>query len=385
MVLNGLKWRLLLFLEAIIQKLKGDFVILLNQKRVLAAIAALLVLILLAGCTSSKSAEETLQDALKKSSQITSYSMKGSLQISDLKLPETADDEGYASMASGFLSNAELSWTGGYRKDPMLAEINLQINIKGDLAMTITVPIVMNKEKLWVKVPNIPMLGLPAEIVGKYIEVDLKKLAEQEGQDIQSLDIGTTQKLVSDVSAIVFKHIDEDTYLKDVSAKDAGITTDGIDKVVQTHVTKDQVEPLIQTITNDIGPEVIDLLSKNEEYRKMLKIEQSDLDEAKKSLAESKDNDISKDLEEFKKSVQTLDILSNIGIDGKGYASYTDAKIAFAGTEADQTTSGTIKIVQELTDINGDVKLSGEPKAEEVLTDDQLSQLGLPGLGGGSL
>ncbi|MDG0808996.1 hypothetical protein [Cohnella rhizosphaerae] len=357
----------------------------LNHKRVLAAIAALLVLILLAGCTGSKSASETLQDALKKSSQIDSYSMKGSLQVSDLKLPETADDEGYASMASGFLSNAELSWTGGYRKDPMLAEINLQINIKGDLAMTFTVPIVMNKEKLWVKVPNIPMLGLPAEIVGKYIEVDLKKLAEQEGQDIQSLDIGTTQKLLNDVSAIVFKHIDEDTYLKDVSAKDAGITTDGIDKVVQTHVTKDQVEPLIQTITNDIGPEVIDLLSKNEAYRKMLKLEQSDLDEAKKSLAESKDNDISKDLEEFKKSVQTLDILSNIGIDGKGYASYTDAKIAFAGTEDGQTTSGTLKIVQELTDINGDVKLSGEPKAEDVLTEDQLSQLGLPGLGGGSL
>ncbi|MFD2328861.1 hypothetical protein ACFSR7_06325 [Cohnella sp. GCM10020058] len=357
----------------------------LNQKRVLAAIAALLVLILLAGCTGSKSAQETLQDALKKSSQITSYSMKGSLQISDLKLPESADDEGYASMAGGFLSNAQLSWTGGYRKDPMLAEINLQIEIKGDLAMTITVPILMSKEKLWVKVPNIPMLGLPAEIVGKYIEVDLKKLAEQEGQDIQSLDIGTTQKLLNDVSAIVFKHIDEDTYLKDVSAKDAGITTDGIDKVVQTHVTKDQVEPLIQTITNDIGPEVIDLLSKNEAYRKMLKIEQSDLDEAKKSLAETKENDISKDLEEFKKSVQTLDILSNIGINGKGYASYTDAKIAFAGTEDGQSASGTIKIVQELTDINGDVKLSGEPKAEDVLTDDQLSQLGLPGLGGGSL
>ncbi|SFB60204.1 hypothetical protein SAMN05216312_11698 [Cohnella sp. OV330] len=357
----------------------------LNQKRVLAAVAALLVLILLAGCTGSKSAEETLQDALKKSSQIDSYSMKGSLQISDLKLPESADDGGYTSMASSFLSNAELSWTGGYRKDPMLAEINLQVAIKGDLAMTVTVPILMNKEKLWVKVPNIPMLGLPAEIVGKYIEVDLKKLAEQQGEDLQSLDIGTTQKLVNDVSAIVFKHIDEDTYLKDVSAKDAGITADGVDKVVQTHVTKDQVEPLIQTVVNDIAPEVIDLLSKNEEYRKLLKIEQSDLDEAKKSLAESKDNDISKDLEEFKKSVQTLDILSNIGIDGKGYASYTDAKIAFAGSEEGQSASGTIKVVQELTDINGDVKLSGEPKAEDVLTEDQLSQLGLPGLGGGSL
>lgn len=364
---------------------KGAFVILLNQKRVLAAVAALLVLILLAGCTGSKSTEETLQDALKKSSQITSYSMKGSLQISDLKLPETADDGGYASVAGGFLNNAQLSWTGGYRKDPMLAEINLQVEIKGDLSITFTVPILMNKEKLWVKVPNIPMLGLPAEIVGKYIEVDLKKLAEQQGEDIQSLDIGTTQKLVNDVSAIVFKHVDEDTYLKDVSAKDAGITADGIDKVVQTHVTKDQVEPLIQTVVNDIAPEVIDLLSKNEEYRKLLKIEQSDLDEAKKSLAESKNNDISKDLEEFKKSVQTLDILSNIGIDGKGYASYTDAKIAFAGSEEGQSASGTIKVVQELTDINGDVKLSGEPKAEDVLTEDQLSQLGLPGLGGGSL
>lgn len=367
-------------------ELKGAFVILFTSKRLLAAVAALLVLILLAGCTGSKSTEETLQDALKKSSQINSYSMKGSLQISDLKLPETADDvDGYASMASGFLSNAELSWTGGYRKDPMLAEINLQINIKGDLAMTITVPIVMNKEKLWVKVPNIPMLGLPEEIVGKYIEVDLKKLAEQEGQDIQSLDIGTTQKLVNDVSAIVFKHIDEETYLKDVSSKDAGITADGVDKVVQMHVTKDQVEPLIQTVVNEIAPEVIDLLSKNEEYRKMLKIEQSDLDEAKKGLAEAKDNDISKDLEEFKKSVQTLDILSNIGINGKGYVSYSDAKIAFAGSEDGQSASGTLKVVQELTDINGDVKLSGEPKAEDVLTEDQLSQLGLPGLSGGSL
>lgn len=364
---------------------KGAFVILFTSKRLLAAVAALLVLILLAGCTGSKSTEETLQDALKKSSQINSYSMKGSLQISDLKLPETADDGGYTSMVGGILSNAELSWTGGYRKDPMLAEINLQVAIKGDLAMTVTVPILMNKEKMWVKVPNIPMLGLPAEIVGKYIEVDLKKLAEQQGQEIQSLDIGTTQKLVNDVSAIVFKHIDEETYLKDVSAKDAGITADGVDKVVQTHVTKDQVEPLIQTVVNEIAPEVIDLLSKNEEYRKMLKIEQSDLDEAKKSLAEAKDNDISKDLEEFKKSVQTLDILSNIGINGKGYVSYSDAKIAFAGSEDGQSASGTVKIVQELTDINGDVKLSGEPKAEDVLTEDQLSQLGLPGLSGGSL
>ncbi len=364
---------------------KGAFVILFTSKRLLAVVAALLVLILVAGCTGSKSTEETLQDALKKSSQINSYSMKGSLQISDLKLPETADDGGYTSMVGGFLSNAELSWTGGYRKDPMLAEINLQVAIKGDLAMTVTVPILMNKEKMWVKVPNIPMLGLPAEIVGKYIEVDLKKLAEQQGQEIQSLDIGTTQKLVNDVSAIVFKHIDEETYLKDVSAKDAGITADGVDKVVQTHVTKDQVEPLIQTVVNEIAPEVIDLLSKNEEYRKMLKIEQSDLDEAKKSLAESKDNDISKDLEEFKKSVQTLDILSNIGINGKGYVSYSDAKIAFAGSEDGQSASGTVKIVQELTDINGDVKLSGEPKAEDVLTEDQLSQLGLPGVGGGSL
>lgn len=346
-------------------------------------LATLLVMILLAGCSSSKSPEETLQDALKKSSQMTSYSMKGSLQLSDLKLPASAAEGDTTSMVSSMLSTAEISWTGGYRKDPMLAEVNLQIAIKGDLAMTITVPIIMNDQKLWVKVPNIPMLGLPAEIVGKYIEVDLKKLAEQQGEQMPKLDIGTTQKLVNDVSAIVFKHIDEDTYLKDVSAKDAGIASDGVQQVVQTHVTKDQVEPLIKTVVNDIAPEVIDLLSKNEEYRKLLKIEQSDLDKAKKDLSESKDGEISKNLEEFKKGVQTLDILSNIGIDGKGYVSYSDAKITFAGQDAGQSASGSVKVVQELTDINGDVKLSGEPKAEEVLTEDQLNQLGLSALGGG--
>lgn len=354
-----------------------------KHNRLAAALAAVLILILLAGCSSTKSPEETLQDALKKSSQMTSYSMKGSLQLSDLKLPESADDDGYTGMVSSMLSTAEISWTGGYRKDPMLAEINLQVAIKGDLAMTITVPIIMSEEKIWIKVPNIPMLGLPEDIVGKYIELDPKKLAEQQGEEMPKLDVGTTQKLMNDVSSILFKHIDEKTYLKDVAVKDAGISSEDVKKVVQMHVTKDQVEPLIQTIVNDIAPEVIDLISKNEEYRKLLKLEQSDLDEAKKSLAETKDSELSKDLEEFKKDVQTLDMTANIGIDGKGYASYTDAKVTFAGAEDGQAASGSIKVVQELTDINGDVKLSGKPKDEEIVTEDQLNQLGMPALGGG--
>ncbi|MBB6670189.1 hypothetical protein [Cohnella nanjingensis] len=359
----------------------------LKRKNWLVALTALMMLVLvLSGCSGSKSPQDTLQGAIKKSSDIKSYSMKGSLKVADLKLPEAVTADPDSSMALGILQNAELSWTGAYRKDPMLMEINLQIAIKGDLAMTFSLPIIMNEQKMWIKVPNIPIfgqMGLPEDIVGKFIEIDMKKLAEQQGTEMPAMDIGQSQKLVNDLSAIVFKHIDEKTYLSKVSAKDAGIPDESkIKDVIQLHVTKDQVEPFIQTVVTKIAPEVIDLLSKNEEYRKMLQLKQEDLDKAKQELDKTKDEDLAKSMEDFKKDVKSLDIVVNTGVNGDGYASYSDATIKAEIDDNGQTGSGTLKVVSEMTDINGDVKLMGEPKPEEIVPMDQLNQLGLDSLGG---
>lgn len=349
----------------------------LKRKSIAAVVAVLLSIVLvLSGCSQSKSPKDQLTAAMEKSADIKSYELNGSLKIEDLKLPDEAmQEEGTAQML-GLLTGAELSWTGAYQADPMLVELNMKVSISGDLAMSFNLPIIMNQEKMWIKVPNIPMLGLPESVTGKFVEFDMKKLAEQEGTEWPgAADMATTTKLANDLSGIFFKHIDEKTYLSEVKAKDAGIADDkGLKSIVQVHVTKDQVEPLVNTILKDIAPEVIDLLAGNADYQKLLEVKPADLDDAKKQLADVKDQDVKDALAEFNDSVKSMDVTANLGINKAGYASYTDLTLKGEVTDQDQTGSGTIKVVSEMTNINGDVKFEfGEPKAEDVLTEDQLN------------
>ncbi|WP_027092841.1 hypothetical protein [Cohnella thermotolerans] len=364
-------------------------------KSVVAVLSLFLSLaLILAGCSESKSPKDSLQAALEKSADMKSYGLSGSLKIQDLKLPEEVLQEEGAAGAIGMLQNAELSWTGAYRADPMLIELKLKISVSGDLAMSFQVPMIMNQEKMWIQVPNIPMLGLPEDVTGKFVEFDLKKLAEEQGTEWPStIDIGSSVKLTNDVYGIAFKHLDEKTYLSEPKAKDAGIPEDKkLKRVVQLHVTRDQVEPFVNTLIKDIAPEVIDLLANNEEYRNLLQVKPEDLDEAKKQLSETKDQEIKDALAEFNKTVKSMDAVVNFGIDDQGYASYSDITLKGEIEDNGQSGSGTIKVVSELTDINGDVKFEfGEPKAEQIIPEDQLNDLlggmfaGADGLGDESL
>ncbi|MBB6694459.1 hypothetical protein H7B90_23985 [Cohnella xylanilytica] len=358
-----------------------------RSKSLLSVLSLFLTLaLILSACSGgSKSPKDALQSAMEKSAEIKSYGLNGSLKIQDLKLPPEVMAEEGAAGALGLLQNAELSWTGAYRADPMLVELNMKVTISGDLAMSFQLPMVMTQEKMWIKVPNIPMLGLPEEVVGKFVEFDLKKLAEEQGTEWPAdFNVGNTVKLSNDIYGIVFKHVDEKTYLSKPKAKDAGIPEDKkLKDIVQLHVTKDQVEPFVTTVVKNIAPEVIDLLSKNEEYRKMLQLEQSDLDDAKKELAEVKDQDIKDGLADFNKEVKSLDTTVNIGINDKGFASYTDMTLKAEIESEGQTGSGTIKVVSEMTDINGDPKFEyAEPKGDDVISMDKLNEI-MGGMFGG--
>ncbi|MBB6733996.1 hypothetical protein [Cohnella zeiphila] len=357
-----------------------------NGKSLAAVLSILMTLVLvLTGCSSSDSPKDSLQKAMEKSADIHSYELSGSLKLADLKLPEEVMQEEGAAGALGFLTNTEISWTGAYQADPMLMELTMKISISGDLAMSFQIPIIMNKEKMWIKIPNIPMLGLPEDMVGKFIELDLKQMAEDQGAEWPgNADVGNMTKLANDVYAIVFKHVDEKTYLSNPKPEDAGVPKDKAKSVVQLHMTKDQVEPFVNTLVKDIAPEVIDLLAKNEQYRNMLQLKPEDLDEAKKQLSETGDQDIKDAMAEFDKSVKELDVTANIGIDKDGYASYDDLTVKANIEDNGQSGSGTLKIVTEMSNINGDVKFeNGEPKADQILSEDQLNQA-LGGFFGGA-
>lgn len=344
----------------------------------------LTVAIVLSGCTKDKSPKEALQSSMSKSSEMKSYNFKGSLKFEDFNFPQQDMSASQAAAVINTLKSAELSWTGAYRVDPMLMEINLQLALKGDLAVTFNVPIVMNSQKIWVKIPNIPMLPIPQDVVGKFVEFDLKKLAEQSGKTMPSMDVSKSQKLLNDVMAIVFKNVEEKDYLTAIKVKDAGLPADVVaNQVVQFHMDKSQIEPFVNTVIDKIAPEVIDLLSKNEEYKNLLQLKQQDLDNAKKALGDVKGKQLTDGMAQMKKELKSFDIKANIGLDKNEYPVYTDATIKAAIESANLTGSLGIKVVSQMTGINSEVKFEiGEPKGADVITMDEL-QKKLGGMFGG--
>ncbi|WP_027086642.1 hypothetical protein [Cohnella panacarvi] len=357
----------------------------LTKKLGYSVVALLLaVALVLSGCTKDKSPKDALQASLSTNSELSSYSFKGSMKFEEfnLNLAEMTEED---TTTMNMFKNAEVSWSGAYQKDPMLSEVELKLELKGDLAINFQIPIIATDKKLWVKVPNIAMLPIPEEMVGKYLELDLEQLAEQTGQEIPTLDPKQSQKFVEDLMNIVFKHLNADEYLSSVKAKDAGIPSDvDAKQVVQIHVKKAQIEPFLTTVVEKIAPEVLDLIANNKDYLDMTGMTKEDIDAAKEGLKSADSTTIKEGVAEMNKVVKNLDIVANVGIDKKDYPVYTDASVKAAFDSEGNTGSFAIKVVSQLGDVNEKVEFKyGQPKAEEIVSfEEAFGELG--GLLGGA-
>lgn len=185
----------------------------------------------------------------------------------------------------------------------MHTEMTMTLNLKGDVAMAVNVPFVMTEEKMYVKVPSIPMVPLPETIVGKYIELDLKELAEQGGTEWnpEAMDTQKAQQLSNEVVSTVLGEYDEEKYFNDVKPEDAALP-EGVkaEQVIQFEVTNDNVKEALTILVNNALPKIIDILGK-EEYKGMLQIDDADLANVKTELQSSESR------AEFDKNVAELD------------------------------------------------------------------------------
>ena len=354
-----------------------------KAKRWYAALALLLAAVLAAaGCSGggskSKSPQEILQESIAKSAEIKSYQFTGSLKVEELSVGGSAAEPGM-DMVLNMLKGAELSWSGVYQAEPMHTELDLAVALKGDMAITLNIPLVMTQDKMWIKVPSIPFFPLPDDIAGKkFLEIDMNAMAETAGQPVPMVDPAKSQQFANDVMNVIFANIDGEQYLTSVKPEDAGVPDDaGVKQVIRFTVDKDQAESFVRMAVEKILPALFDLFANNAEYREMMGLTPEDIEEAKQGLEAFGAEDLDAGLAEFQKAVKTLDLAANLGIDESGYLVYNDVRMAAQFDAEGSAVKLVLKLVSQSKDINKEVTLQHPNGPADVITMEELqSRLG---------
>ncbi len=296
-------------------------------------IALLLLTMLVAGCTNSTPPKAALQQAMVKTMEADSYKLSMNIQLDELELPAVPEAEASGlpiSSLTGMFQDATIKVDAIYAKDPMRVDMNMEFVLPGMMEMKLAVPMIMTKDILYVKPPEIPMLPLPEETKGKFVAIDLKELAEQQGAEL-NIDPAAQQKLAQDLSKAVLDNFDEKTYFSEVKAADAGLP-EGVkaDQIVKFAITEENYPQTVETIVNDVLPKVMDILLANEAYLTALQVDKADLEAAKADWETNKTellNFLQNDLK-----VNALEVTGAIKDD---YMVYQSGKVGLEVTDAE--------------------------------------------------
>lgn len=352
-----------------------------NKKFAAIVLTLLLAMtVVLSGCNSKQNPKEAMQSSVGNAMKMTSYEMKSKVVIEELNItaPDLVDDASMGAVMS-MLKNAELTVDGVYQADPMQTELTVGLNLKGDMAMTFTIPMVMTKEKLYIKVPSIPFLPIPENVVNKYVEVDLKELAAEEGTsfNLDALNPEKTQKLTNELSNALFAEYDEAKYFKDIKVKDANLP-EGVEakQVAQFAVTNDNVKEAITILIDKVMPNILNIISKDE-YRETLGLTTEDIQEAKDQLNSTNKDEFNKSLEELQSHLKINAFHMNTAVDKKDFPTYQDfvMNIEVNDAETKQDVKLAMKGSSQYSKINEKQTFKiGIPAGDDVLTMEQFQQ-----------
>lgn len=341
-----------------------------------AVIFLAVILVIIAGCSSAKPPKEALQSAMLKIGQANSYSIKMTLGLNELEIPPSITEQSSAAQTAamaGLLKDATITVDAIYQKNPMRTDMNMEIVLPGDMEMKLKIPMIMTEDTLYVKVPEIPMLPLPGTITGKYIKIDLKELAAQQGSS--DINLEAQQKLGKDLGQVLLKHFDEKTYFSDIKAADAGLPADlKADQVIVFEINEGNYAKTVETVINKVIPEIIDVLLKNEDSLKAMQLGKSDVEKWKTELDMNK-AEMLKTLQNDVK-IMTLKITGAIS---DGYLVYQDSKVNVEATDKDsgQKMKLGLDVNAIYSDINKKMEFPEIP-SDAITLDEIMKQFQLP-------
>lgn len=345
---------------------------------VLVLAMVLLLTVALVGCSKKLELKEAVTNGTANVAKLTSYELKAQFKIKDLSISSASLPAIQSAVITSTLKNADITLDGVYQKEPFQTEMTLGIHLKGNYSTPYSIPIVITKDKLYVKLPNLPLNRIPKEAVGKFLEIDRKQLAEQSGSKFnpEILDPAQFQKLLSEVINALLSDYDQDTYLFDIDLKDAKLPQ-GVEakQVVQFKVTNDNVKQAADTFITRALPKAIDVISKDE-YSNIFKVNKEKLAEAKKDL-QSNTSEVSKKLNEWKNylTVKQFDINTALNKDNIPVYQDLNANVELNNPSTKDNVKLSVTGYLQYSKINEKATFKvGIPTGDQVLTIEQLQQ-----------
>ncbi|TCM89678.1 hypothetical protein EV294_112143 [Paenibacillus sp. BK033] len=343
----------------------------------MAYVALIAVLLVIAGCSSGDAPpKQAFQDAMKNMEKLDSYSAKMSLGIDNLELPASTGQNGIdmTSVITGMMKGAKLDIKMVYAKESKRTDMELNLQLSG---ATITIPMIMTGEKLFMKLPALPMLQLPESAANKFVELDLKELAQQQGTAATTLDAAAQQQLVRELGAVVLKHFDEKTYFSSVKAKDAGVPEDvKAEQVVRFKLDESNYKSSVETIVNEMVPELLTVIASNESYLQALQKSKEDVEKMKTDWEADKTAKI----DYLNQNVKVNELSVTGAINEDKMLAYQAGKVNVELTDKDTGGTTKVNVHYDMTysDLNGNPKFLYEVPTDAVKFEDLMKQMQLP-------
>ncbi|MBH5320500.1 hypothetical protein I6N90_22155 [Paenibacillus sp. GSMTC-2017] len=337
-----------------------------------ALIVMMITAVVISGCSGATPPKQALQAAILKTMDAESYKLSTTIQINELDLPVATEAKGFSiGSFAGILKDATIKVDAHYSKKSVRTDMNAEIVLPGMMDMKLTVPMIMQENLLYVKLPVLPLLQLPESVVGKYVVVDLDKLATDQGTNSPA-SFAELQKFIKEFSVAGLKHFDEKTYFSKVKAADAQLIEGlKVDQVVTFAINDKNYAGTVELLVNKVLPELLDIVLANEASHQVLQVEKAELEKLKADWDTDKTellNVLQNDLK-----IHTLELTGAIK---DKYLVYQNGKVNMEVTNKE---SGLINKVGfsfsgHYTELNKDVKFEQEiPK--EVLTWEQVKVL----------
>lgn len=315
---------------------------------------------------------ELLKKAYANEQEIESYTFGSNVNFG-MTFPESMQTEELGFLTD-MLEDIKIDISGAYQKDPMLMEATVNLTLSGEIQTTMSMPLVMTEEKMWFKLPNSPLMPLPEELEGKFIEFDLEELQELEGQPTGSLDFDLQTELALAINNLFVDQFADDFY--NFVENDEFQAPNGIDvqKVVKFELTNDTLQPFVEKLMAGFLPQFFELVQEPK-YAEALGLTAEDIEMAKEGIAEINEN-LDVILQEINQVLSINVFEEYIVIDQNDFIAYDVMNMDIDFTAEEETFGLKLFYDMEKSDINEEVTLTiGIPNEDEVITLEELEEL----------